>query len=538
MKAGTNLSIIVVISGLLTLYGSAQAATASFEPLGRLPCPVPWFIFPTGVHGVSADGSVAVGFSCEKAFRWTAETGMQPLTDGDSDARAVSADGTVVVGTRDYDIAFRWTPTGGMRSLPDTVVATDVSADGSVVVGRTENARGAVPFRWTASGGTRRLGFLPGGGWDTKATAVSADGSTVVGYGYSDAARRSLGFRWTTEEGMQPLGETTSFPYDVSYNGSVIVGQSEGAFLWTEETGMVSLGPGYARAVSADGRVIVVNNGGPFLWTAETGVRSLKDILQDDCGLDLTGWTLSFAVAISADGLTIVGSGINPDGEQEPWLATIEPPPTGSLKATNPKPPDGAEGVTTPLLQWTAGDTAKFHDVYFGTNPTPGPAELVAPRWILELYWVGAPPGLIPGTTYYWRIDEIEANGTTIHTGDIWSFTAAPFTAFNPDPPDGAESVDLDADPTWTPGLSAISHNVYFGTDPTHVADGTGGTFKGKQQDATYDPGTLAMGTTYYWRIDELDEDDTEYPGEVWSFTTILPTPIELEITGPDEVFE
>jgi hypothetical protein len=33
------------------------------------------------------------------------------------------------------------------------------------------------------------------------------------------------------------------------------------------------------------------------------------------------------------------------------------------------------------------------------------------------------PDGLVPDTTYYWRIDEVEANGTTIHKGDVWSFT-------------------------------------------------------------------------------------------------------------------
>jgi hypothetical protein len=53
------------------------------------------------------------------------------------------------------------------------------------------------------------------------------------------------------------------------------------------------------------------------------------------------------------------------------------------------------------------------------------------------------PDGLVPGTTYYWRIDEVEANGTT-YTGFIWRFSIPPRTAYNPNPPDGAEFVALD----------------------------------------------------------------------------------------------
>ncbi len=158
-------------------------------------------------------------------------------------------------------------------------------------------------------------------------------------------------------------------------------------------------------------------------------------------------------------------------------------------KAEIPSPLNGATGITTPLLGWTAGEGAAFHDVYFGTNPTPGPAEFRG-RQGYNVYWHGA--GLTPGTTYYWRIDEVEADGVTIHTGDVWSFTAAPLTAYNPNPRDGAKWVDTEADISWSAGATGIKHDVYFGTDQTAVTNGTGGTLKANQQTmVTYDPRTL-----------------------------------------------
>jgi len=198
-----------------------------------------------------------------------------------------------------------------------------------------------------------------------------------------------------------------------------------------------------------------------------------------------------------------------------PWIRPID------LMASNPTPADGATGITLPMLSWTAGRTAKWHNVYLGTNPTPGPAELVAPMWMLAMYWFGAPgPGLDPGTTYYWKVDEIEVDGSTIHPGDVWSFTAAPFKAHAPDPPDGARNVPTDADLSWSPGTGAITHDVYFGTaNPPPLV-------KAAHPDPTYDPGTLATDTRYYWRIDENASGGTIYTGDVWNFKTLPDIPI------------
>ena len=79
------------------------------------------------------------------------------------------------------------------------------------------------------------------------------------------------------------------------------------------------------------------------------------------------------------------------------------------LQAYKPDPADGTTGVMTPLFKWTAGDTAVFHEMYIGKTPDLGPANLAGPRTNMAMLWYV--PGLEPGTTYYWRVDEIEKDG-------------------------------------------------------------------------------------------------------------------------------
>ncbi|HOA75073.1 MAG TPA: phosphodiester glycosidase family protein [Phycisphaerae bacterium] len=89
---------------------------------------------------------------------------------------------------------------------------------------------------------------------------------------------------------------------------------------------------------------------------------------------------------------------------------------------------------------------------------------------------------------------------------------ALPAQAFNPQPAHEAVHVPLDSVLSWTAGAGAASHDVYLGTTSP-------GTFRGNQTDTTFDPGPLSVGTTYYWRIDEVNDNGTT-TGTVWSFTT------------------
>jgi hypothetical protein len=186
---------------------------------------------------------------------------------------------------------------------------------------------------------------------------------------------------------------------------------------------------------------------------------------------------------------------------------TVAPSPPG--KATSPSPANSATGIgVTTDLSWTAGSGATSHLVYFGTvSPGTYQGEQTG-----NTFDTGT---MANGTTYYWRIDEKNAGGTT--TGDAWSFTtiiAAPGAASNPNPAAGATNVSVTQDLSWTAGSGATSHDVYFGTTSP-------GTFRGNQTSTIFDTGTMANGTTYYWRIDEKNAGGVTTTGTVWSFTTI-----------------
>ncbi len=90
-------------------------------------------------------------------------------------------------------------------------------------------------------------------------------------------------------------------------------------------------------------------------------------------------------------------------------------PPLPSKKAGDPDPPDGATKVdTSAQLNWTAGHGATAHRIYFGESDPPA--------YRTEQSTLVYDPGILNRlTTYYWRIDEVDAMGTT--TGDLWSFT-------------------------------------------------------------------------------------------------------------------
>ena len=195
--------------------------------------------------------------------------------------------------------------------------------------------------------------------------------------------------------------------------------------------------------------------------------------------------------------------------------------------AFGPNPADGAIHADTWVnLSWTPGDFAASHNVYLGDNFADVSAgtggtfrgNQTSPFFVAGFPGFPYPEGLVPGTTYYWRIDEVNtAEPNSPWKGPIWSFSIPPKTAYNPNPADGAQFVGPDnVTLSWTPGFGSKLHTVYFGDDFTSVSNAVGGLPQGT---ATYKPASLQAEKIYYWRVDEFDGTST-HKGNIWAFTT------------------
>jgi len=211
----------------------------------------------------------------------------------------------------------------------------------------------------------------------------------------------------------------------------------------------------------------------------------------------------------------------NPAGADSMQIAEVELL-MDVFKATQPEPKDGAIlPPNLPLFRWTKGDTAVLYSVYLGTSPDLTEADLKASRKSGQpLYYHLSPPfePLEPGVTYFWRVDQIDAAGN-VYTGDVWSVLAAPKKAYNPEPRDGDKWLSTTTLLSWSEGVGASSHDLYFGTDEAAVAARDASVSKGTLNVPAYDPGLLLEKTTYWWAVDETIA-NVKYPGAVWSFTT------------------
>lgn len=313
-------------------------------------------------YGISEDGKIVVGAEnyatqTSIAFRYVAggqkfELGLIGLdasnTDsGHSAARAVDADGAVIVGdsTISGDAsgvahAFRWTATDKMVDLGTIGGATGnsqalaVNADGSVVAGNSvvAGAAGAHAFRWSSAGGMADLGTLASYADSSTATGISDDGSIVVGTSSNAAASTTRSFRWTAAGGMVQLADPAGTAYQ-----SVA-----------------------ATAVSGDGNIIVgtllptgTSQTAAFRWTQADGVEPLATVLAG-AGIDMTGLTLDTADAISRNGQFITGSFHDYTDAPTAYIARVievSPPPVSPPPVSPPPvspPPVSPPPVSPP----------------------------------------------------------------------------------------------------------------------------------------------------------------------------------------------
>ncbi len=378
---------------LMGVFASA-AIGQSFQGLGF----VPLFFSSSEATGVSADGRVVVGFSSStttsRAFRWQ-DGVLTSVTPGV--ANGVSGNGSVIVGELN-GTAWKWSESGGLEPLEgDNAFAANT--DGSVVVGWRSDGLDTIGVRWI--NGTRSdIGDLAGGEIFSTPFGVSGDGAVICGTG--DSGNGQEAYRWSAGQ-FTPLGDLAggAFSSDangVSRDGTVIVGRGNpggGSFSratrWVNGVGPADLGDlaggtnfSSAFACSADGSVVVgysssVAGTEAFIWDQANGMRSLKQVLTDLGVQGLDSWRLERALAVSDNGMVIVGFGLNPSGVREAWRAALGPdvPPCvadvddGSGTGT----PDG--GVTIVdllyyLVLFDAGDIRADVDDGSGTGTRDG----------------------------------------------------------------------------------------------------------------------------------------------------------------------
>ncbi len=263
---------------------------------------------------------------------------------------------------------------------------------------------------------------------------------------------------------------------------------------------------------------LVITTSGPHNGQTIEGVAFAITDLLDQNGDNLTNNS-------EIEGIQISSPGYDPSG----FYASVGGP---VVAASGPDPADGVLYADTWVnLSWAPGDFAVSHDVYFSDNfndVNDGAESAFLGNQAGTFFVAGFPgfpypEGLVPGTTYYWRIDEVnDTEPNSPWKGDVWSFIVPPRIAYNPDPADGAEFVGTDVSLSWTGGFGAKLHHVYFGDNFDDVNNAAVGIPSATN---TYTPGTLEVGKTYFWRIDEFDGVAT-YKGDVWSFSTLPVFPI------------
>jgi hypothetical protein len=305
---------------------------------------------------------------------------------------------------------------------------------------------------------------------------------------------------------MDGHGNGTEDPYDESALFDMVVSD----ITYEVYDLIVYLGSNAAQFGDGTGK-IVLNGGVEQDFTLPSGTFTAFAEITD--GTTPGNYIVFTGLRDASLSLKVWGNGFNhigPTGFQivKDTSGLIPPGP-----ASSPAPTDGVVGLPSNTdLSWTAGVDADSSDVYFGTDSTPDASEFQGNQAGTTF-----DPGTLANGTYFWRIDEVNADGTT--TGPVWSFAVGPpAKAFRPMPWDGMTAVSTGVGLlSWVEGESAstVTHDVYFGTDSTPDA----GEFQGNQAGTTFAPGALSAGTTYYWRVDQVNAQGTT-TGDVWSFTT------------------
>ncbi|TKJ37659.1 MAG: hypothetical protein CEE38_06195 [Planctomycetes bacterium B3_Pla] len=361
--------------------------------------------------------------------------------------------------------------------------------------------------------------------------ALEFDGTNYVRVPINDTLQLTETFTvefWVKREASQPA----TWNYMVAGGNlkwAVIVNADQNVYVWTRSGGTWAQRLVTSIPLTTDWTHIAmtydVGSGVELYFNAEKagegGSPPVVDELDDSIMVAARAPGQEFFAGI-IDEVALYNRILTLDEIRQDMQAVGEPWPY----ALGPNPADGSVVMDTwATLSWRPGDYAVSHDVYLGDNldnVNNGAGDTFRGNQDSTIFICGFPgfaypDGLVPGTTYYWRIDEVnEAEPNSPWKGEIWSFSIPPKTAYSPDPTDGAEFVDPNAVFTWTPGFGAKLHTVYMGTNFDEVNNAAGGMPLGS---ASYSPPALESEKVYYWRVDEFDAFET-HKGDVWAFTT------------------
>ena len=266
------------------------------------------------------------------------------LGTGPCGVSAISADGSTIVGSQtvapNISHPFKWSPASpvvgvdlGVLTPNQSVGASAVNADGTLIVGYGYNT---TAFRWRPSTGLTPMspGALPYG--------VSADGSVIVGKIFQG----SVAAIWTDILGTQPTPPTLlpivgfnalNDAYAISADNTIVVGnaidassESSSAAFWLLGNGQLldgspTLGSKAARAITPDGRIIVGCLGQDAFAGGAAQAARWDNGIPIALG-KLPGNLGAVADAVSADGSVIVGHHFqqpyNIDTPRQPFLWT------------------------------------------------------------------------------------------------------------------------------------------------------------------------------------------------------------------------
>jgi uncharacterized membrane protein len=357
-----------LVAALLLAGGSARSGATGFQVIGPLPdldiVPLGPSAFTTPTS-MSDDGRVVTGHGLihlpgttdpivfgHENFRFQ-DGVLDTLPPPHYSGVAVTPDGSKILAPGGNGL-WIWegdsTSEENLSAQIQNLYNVHPNTDGSVIVGQGSFAGfGTAAYRYV-DGTVTQLLDPTGTHVLYAANAVSSDGSVVAGFTQSNQTYR-LDVLNDSILLLDPLESgNLMLPSAMTPDGAVIVGLGIGstpsvheASRW-ENGQTVGLGflPGhetsFAKDVSADGRVVVGSTnffGFSFLappeawiWDPESGMRTLEEVLNEH-GVDLTGWDLRVAEAVSADGQTILGIAEDAQGNEWGFLAQVPEP--GSL---------------------------------------------------------------------------------------------------------------------------------------------------------------------------------------------------------------